>query len=65
MTDQWHEGNCLKDRSVSTETYDANWERIFGKNDQKKSEQEIIDEVSKDIAEETLQATEPKEEDNE
>lgn len=48
--------------SVSQQEFDNRWDAIFGK--KKKSEQETIEEVSKLIAEETLQATEPKAEDN-
>lgn len=61
MSGQWHGGKGSRPRtmSVDRETYDNNWDRIFGK--KKKTEQEIIDKVSKDIAEETLQATESKE----
>ena len=64
MSGQWHGGKGSRPRSISVdrETYDNNWDRIFGK--KKKTKQEIIDEVSKDIAEETLQASESKEEDN-
>lgn len=65
MTGQWHGGKGSRPRkqSVDRETFDNNWDLIFGK--KKKTEQEIIEEVSKLIADETLQATEPKEEDNE
>lgn len=53
---------------------DANYENIFGKYvplylrkqlpDEPASEEQVIDEVSKLVADETLQATEPKKEDN-
>lgn len=61
MTGQWHGGKGSRPRkqSVDRETFENNWDRIFGK--KKNTEQEIINEVSKDIAEETLQATESKE----
>lgn len=39
--------------SVDQKTFNANWETIFGN-----KEQTVIDEVSKLIAEETLQETE-------
>ena len=48
--------------SVSQKEFDNRWDAIFGK--KKKTEEEIINEVSKLVAEETLQATEPKAEDN-
>ncbi len=40
--------------SVDQKTFDSNWDNIFKKN----KEQKIIDEVSKLIAEETLDDTE-------
>lgn len=49
---------------------DANYEAIFGKyvplylRKQIPDDNEIIDEISKLVADETLQATEPKKEDN-
>ena len=55
-------GSRPRPYSVSQEQFAANYEAIFGK--KKKTEEETIAEVSKLIAEETLQATEPKAEDN-
>jgi hypothetical protein len=46
--------------SVDQKTFDSNWDAIF----KRKIEEEIINEVSKLIADETLQATEPKAENN-
>lgn len=46
--------------SVSQQEFDNRWDAIFGK----KTDEEIIKEVSKLVADETLQATEPKAEDN-
>lgn len=40
--------------SVDTNTFDSNWDNIFKKN----KEQTVIDEVSKLVAEETLDETE-------
>lgn len=65
MTGQWHGGKGSRPRSFSVdqETFANNWERVFGKKEKKKSDQEIIEEVSKLIAEETLTETEDKKDD--
>lgn len=55
-------GSRPRPYSVDQKTFDSNWDAIFGK--KKKTEEEIINEVSKLVAEETLQATEPKAENN-
>ena len=47
--------------SVDQKTFDANWDAIFSK---KTSIEEEINEISKLVADETLQATEPKAQDN-
>ena len=47
--------------SVDQKTFDANWDAIFSK---KTSIEEAINEISKLVADETLQATEPKAQDN-
>ena len=47
--------------SVDQKTFDANWDAIFSK---KNPTEEAINEVSKLVADETLQATEPKAQDN-
>jgi hypothetical protein len=53
-------GSRPRPYSVDQKTFDSNWDAIF----KKKTEEEIINEVSKLVADETLQATEPKAEDN-
>ncbi len=52
-----HGGKGSKPRpfSVDQKTFDSNWDNIFQKN---RKEQSVIEEVSKLIAEETLQETE-------
>lgn len=55
-------GSRPRPYSVSQDQFLSNWDAIFGKKE--KEEDKIIEEVSKLIAEETLQATEPKAEDN-
>jgi len=47
-------GSRPRPYSVDQTTFGSNWDAIFGK----KKEQSVIEEVSKLIAEETLQATE-------
>lgn len=52
-----HGGKGSKPRpfSVDQKTFDSNWDNIFQQN---RKEQSVIEEVSKLIAEETLQETE-------
>ena len=67
-------GDRRRKTLVPQEVADANYEAIFGKYvplylrkqipDESTSEEKIIDEISKLVADETLQATEPKKEDN-
>lgn len=67
-------GDRRRKTLVPQEVADANYEAIFGKYvplylrkqipDESTLEEKIIDEVSKLVADETLQATEPKKEDN-
>jgi hypothetical protein len=47
--------------SVDQKTFNSNWDSIFAKN---KKEQAVIDEISKLVAEETLQETENRITDN-
>jgi hypothetical protein len=64
-------GDRRRPTNITTEQADANYESIFGKyvptylrKQISDSDTNTINEVSKLIAEETLQATEPKAEDN-
>ncbi len=46
--------------SVSQQEYDTRWDAIFSRDLKDDAEEKVIEEVSKLIAEETLQATESK-----
>ena len=67
-------GDRRRKTLVPQAVVDANYETIFGKfvplylreqiPDEPVSEEQAVDEISKLVADETLQATEPKKEDN-
>jgi hypothetical protein len=46
--------------SVSQQEYDTRWDAIFSRDLKEDTKDKVIDEVSKLVAEETLQATESK-----
>jgi hypothetical protein len=46
--------------SISQHEYDTRWDNIFSRDLKDDTEEKVIEEVSKLIAEETLQATESK-----
>lgn len=38
MSNEWHGGKGSKQRTVDKSKFDANWDAIFGKKDEKKDE---------------------------
>jgi hypothetical protein len=53
-------GSRARPFSVSQQEYETRWDAIFSRDLKEDKEEKVIEEVSKLVAEETLQATESK-----
>jgi hypothetical protein len=48
MSEKWHGGKGSSTRPTDVEKYNENWDRIFGKKDEKKPKKQKLNEVDFD-----------------